>query len=250
MAYAYVGNRAADSGPGYEFGDGTRSVHDILRRLILEGELAPGTEVSQPELSRRLSISRTPLCEALRLLEREGLVVNTGPHKSVRISPLSMSDLDDLYSQRVLGEGLAIWLTVPVLHVADLDELEQDLKATMSGDAAAHRRFHERLRMGAGPRLREQLAQMFDHAQRYQRVALARKPDQAAVAAKLAEHEAIYEACVARDRTRARQLLVDHLAGTAIALMTAERHAPFALPAAVAMATCGDGAAPGPHSAR
>lgn len=228
--------------PSYDFGSGTQSVHDVLRRLIIEGELAPGAEISQPELSRRLSISRTPLREALRLLEREGLVVNSGPHKSVRVSSLSMSDLDDLYSQRVLGEGLAIWLTVPVLRSADYENLESSLELTLAGDAAAHRRFHAGLRVGAGPRLQEQLDQMFDHAERYQRVAMEQKPDEAAVAAKLAEHTAIFDACVARDRHVARDLLVDHLAGTAIALMTAERHAPFALPAAVAMAKCSAGA--------
>ncbi|QFG21347.1 GntR family transcriptional regulator [Actinomadura sp. WMMB 499] len=221
--------------PAAGSGAGTRNVHEALRRLILEGDLAPGTEISQPELSRRLNVSRTPLREALRLLEQEGLVVSN-PHRSVQISSLSLRDLDDLYSARVVDEALAIWLTVPVLRGADFEELERDAELTASGDGAAHRRFHSRLRIGAGQRLADHLERMFDHAERYQRAFLKQEPDREFVAARLDEHRQILDACIARDRRRARDLIVDHIAGTATALMTLERHAPFALPAAVALA--------------
>ena len=60
--------------------------------------------------------------------------------------------------------------------------------------------------------------------------------DEETYAAKVAEHRAILDACIARDRQRARELLVDHVAETAMSLMTSERHAPFALPTAVVMA--------------
>lgn len=222
------------------FGAGTRNVHDVIRRLILEGELAAGTEISQLELSRKLSVSRTPLREALRLLEREGLVVDTGPHRSVKISSLSMEDLDDLYSLRVMGEALAIWLTVPTLRNDDFDRLERDLELASKGDADAHRRFHRTLRRGASRRLGDHLERLYDHAERYIRVYMwQHEEDEEVIAAKLREHREIVEACRERDRERARDLVVDHLAGTAIHLMTAERHAPFALPMAVAMAKGG-----------
>lgn len=225
------------------FGEGTRNVHDTLRQLILDGELAAGTEISQLELSRRLSVSRTPLREALRLLEREGLVVDTGPHRSVKISSLSMHDLDDLYSLRVMGEGLAVWLTVPTLRARDFETLEVDLELAAQGDAGAHRRFHAGLRIGAGPRLREHLERLFNHAERYQRAFTRQEQDPAVTEARLAEHRQILDACLARDRQRAREVLVDHVAATAIALMTSERHAPFTLPTAVCMAKAGASAA-------
>jgi DNA-binding GntR family transcriptional regulator len=219
--------------------EGEQSVYDELRRLILQGELAPGAEISQLELAERLKVSRTPLREALRQLVSEGLVVSAGPHRSVRISTLSMTDLDDLYSMRVLGEGLAIWLTVPILRAADFERLERDLELTTSrADADAHGRFHAGLRIGAGARLNDELRRQFDHAERYQRAFL-KLLDQEVFATKVAEHRAILDACLARDAERARDLLVDHLAGTATHLMTLQRHAPFALPAAVAMAKAG-----------
>ncbi|GLZ09089.1 transcriptional regulator [Actinomadura sp. NBRC 104412] len=217
-------------------GAGTRNVHDVLRRLIIEGELPPGSEISQLQLSRRLSVSRTPLREALRLLEREGLVEDVGPHRSVRISPLSMNDLDDLYSLRVMGEGLAVWLTVPMLRSKDFEQMEWELeRAAPDGDTEAHSRFHAILRQGAGPRLRDHLERLFDHAERYQRAFMDQERNSAVFDAKLEEHRKLLEACRAGDRRLARDLLADHIAGTAITLMTAQRHAPFALPTALAM---------------
>ncbi|MBF6098737.1 GntR family transcriptional regulator [Nocardia cyriacigeorgica] len=213
--------------------------HNDLRHLILSGELTAGAEYTQSELGRLIGAGRTPLRDALRLLEREGLVLNSGPHRSVQISPLSMTDLDDLYSMRVTGEALAAWLTVPVLRSPDFDRLERELDLIDKGDREAHRRFHAGLRVGAGARLTEHLAILYDHAERYQRARLAAEPDEEMVAARLAEHRPILEAFIARDRVLARDLTIEHVAATAQALMTAARHAPYTLPTAVAMAkTC------------
>jgi DNA-binding GntR family transcriptional regulator len=222
-------------------GVATQTVHDELRRLILEGELAPGAELSQLELSRRLSVSRTPLREALRLLEREGLVISGGPHRLVTVSPLSMEDLDSLYSMRTMLEALAIWLTVPALRDDGFDRLEDDLQQARSADFEsaheAHRRFHRGLRSGAEDRLAEQAERLFEHAQRYQ-LAFARE-DATLLPGKHDEHETILEACRQRDRGGAKDLLVDHVADTAMVLMTSQRHAPFILPTAVQMAKAG-----------
>jgi DNA-binding GntR family transcriptional regulator len=215
----------------------THAVHDLLRQKILEGELAPGEEISQLDLTRRLGVGRTPLREALRLLQREGLVIDVGSHRRVRISALSMADLDDLYSLRVLGEGLAIWLTVPTLRGDDFEQLTRDSEAVAAGDAEAHRRFHAVLRRGAGDRLSEHLRRLFEHAERYQWAFL--HHGVSSTDGKLAEHLEIVEACRAGDRERARALLVDHIADTAVSLMTVERHAPFSLPIAVDMAKAG-----------
>jgi DNA-binding GntR family transcriptional regulator len=219
-------------------GVATQTVHNELRRLILEGKLAPGAELSQLELSRQLNVSRTPLREALRLLEREGLVVSGGPHRLVTVSALSMTDLDSLYSMRTMLESLCIWLTVPALRDDDFARMEEDLRGTHLKDPQlsqeAHRRFHAVLRVGAEGRLSEQAERLFEHAERYQ-LAYTRR-DVTLLDVKHKEHEAILEACRQRDREQARDLIVDHVADTAMVLMTSERHAPFVLPTAVKMA--------------
>jgi DNA-binding GntR family transcriptional regulator len=220
--------------PGVRNGAATQEVHDRIRNLILAGDLPPGSEISQLELTRTLGVGRTPLREALRLLQREGLIVDNGSHRALSISPLTMVDLDEVYSLRVMGEALAVWLSVPTFRESDLDELDRLAEGTAAGDAGAHRRFHSLLRVGAGIRLREHLDRLFEHAERYQRAF--RRYDSAAAERQRAEHRKIADACRARDRDLARELLVDHVATTAISLMTAERHAPFTLTAAVEMA--------------
>jgi DNA-binding GntR family transcriptional regulator len=201
----------------------TFAVHARLREAILSLELEPGQRISQLELTRMLDVSRTPLREALRLLEREGLIEPSTPHSLVTISPITMDDLEDLYARRVTGEGIAMWLTVPQLDAKDCDALARELRtmatsATSRADSrAAHRRFHEGLRVGAGERMQRELQQLFEHAERYQ-VAFTRKRKTRAQE----EHRAILRACREADRVRAAELLIDHCAATAYGLMKVE----------------------------
>jgi len=221
------------------FGERTQAVHELTREAILEGRLEAGQQVSQLALARQLGVSRTPLREALRLLEREGLVRIRGPHRMVQVSALSMSDLDELYALRVAIEPIALRLTVPTLRTADLRALDAELKLIKRTKdervrRAAHRRFHSNLRMGIGERMAVMLATLFEHAERYQRIIVVRGIASSEV--KEAEHRAILGACEAGDGDLAAELLVEHMTSTANALMAAERYAPRALPQAVAQA--------------
>jgi DNA-binding GntR family transcriptional regulator len=200
----------------------TSSVHDRLREAILRLELEPGRRISQLELTRQLEVSRTPLREALRLLEREGLIEPSSPHGLVTIAPLRMDDLEDLYSLRVMGESLALWLTVPLLDKGACRQLSADLKTIDKAESAerrrVHQQFHDHLRIGAGERMRRELRQLFEHAERYQ-LALTRRQQRGKAQS---EHRAILRACRAGDRVQAARLLADHIAGTAYGLLEVE----------------------------
>lgn len=221
------------------FGELTSSVHAATRAAILDGTLEPGKQISQNMLAQELGVSRTPLREALRLLEREGLVVFRGAHKLVEISPLSMPDLDELYALRVAGEAIALRLTVPTLRTSDIEALRKDIKIMASlkngpKEREAHRRFHAGLRSGVGDRLAGSLDVLFEHADRYQRAYTHRGAP--SVREKNAEHREILRACERGAIDEAVSLLTDHMASTAEGLMAAERYAPRALPDAVARA--------------
>src|SRR5260370_24706881 len=97
-------------------------VHERLRNAILRGELDPTVPLSQVQLAARLGVSRTPLREALRMLQREGLI-DSEPNRQVRVAQLSVADLEQLYASRVLLEALAVRLTVPAYTPDDLAEL-------------------------------------------------------------------------------------------------------------------------------
>src|SRR5438034_6443771 len=101
---------------------GTRAVYRRLYAEILAGHLDPGKPVSQIKLAERLGVSRTPLREALRMLERDGLI-HSEPNRRVRVTPVSVEDLEQLYALRVTVEALAIRITVPRLGDEDFARL-------------------------------------------------------------------------------------------------------------------------------
>ena len=76
-----------------------------LERLILEGRLAPGARLSEVALAERLSISRGPLREALRLLERDGLVVAGEAYRGTFVRRLDATEVAELYDTRALLQG-------------------------------------------------------------------------------------------------------------------------------------------------
>ena len=87
-------------------------IRDRLRDAILMGELSPGERATQVSLADRFGVSRTPMREALRMLELEGLVLRESNGR-FRISPLSGPQIEDLAVMRINLEVVAINLTVP-----------------------------------------------------------------------------------------------------------------------------------------
>ena len=106
---------------------GADLVHDQLREQILTGVLAPGLVVSQVQLARELGVSRTPLREAVRMLQREGLVAGEA-NRMIRIASFSIADVEELYAVRIANEALGIRLTVPKLTATDDAALHQSLE--------------------------------------------------------------------------------------------------------------------------
>jgi GntR family transcriptional regulator, vanillate catabolism transcriptional regulator len=88
----------------------TRLVDDVinqLRQLILDQSLPPGTALLQTELAERLGVSRTPLREAFRILEREGLVRVANGNRTIEVARFSPVELREMYEVREVIDGLA-----------------------------------------------------------------------------------------------------------------------------------------------
>lgn len=99
-------------------------VERLLIREIASGEIAPGEPLRQLELADRLGISATPVREALRRLEVQGLVVRH-PHRGVRVAEVEPREMAELYIIRASLEGLAVEHAVPHLSPKDIRALEQ-----------------------------------------------------------------------------------------------------------------------------
>jgi DNA-binding GntR family transcriptional regulator len=195
-------------------------VHERLRNAILRGEVPAGYTASQAALASRLEVGRTPLREALRMLQREGLVVSE-PNRPVRVAGLSSSDAEELYVMRISLEAVAIRITVPRLVSADIAELE-GLLAQMdhymrardnTGLRQPHRAFHLALVAGSGPRVTETIGQLFDHAERYRLAFGAATPE--ILDQRREEHRSIVDAVSVGDTDLAADRLVAHYAHTA-----------------------------------
>jgi GntR family transcriptional regulator, rspAB operon transcriptional repressor len=205
---------------------GADQVYRRLRDSILNGRLAPGATMSQVQLARDLGVSRTPLREALRILQREGLVEGEA-NRMVRVAPLSTEDIEELYAIRITNEALGIRLTVPAMDSDDdafIDDcLREMARQAEAGDIDAwersHLAFHARLVRGAGGRLGRLLSELSDHSERYRRLYIAEEPRAMSVGA--SEHQVIADACRERDASLAAAELARHLSRTALnALMT------------------------------
>lgn len=205
-------------------GQNVAIVHDRLRQEIISGRV-PAGQVSQVTLARQLDVGRTPLREALRMLQREGLVISE-PNRQVRIAELSTTDAEELYVMRVALEGVAARLTVPMLGSDGIAELE-GLIAQMDhymrvgdgdGFRTPHRAFHARLVAGAGARVARTISELFDHAERYR--ATFGGPTQELWDQRTVEHRGIVDAATAGDADLIVRCLLEHYGRTAALIFT------------------------------
>lgn len=214
-------------------------IYEELRELILDGELPHGGVISQVALAHNLGVSRTPLREALRRLQQEGLIEQE-PGRRARVVGFEADDLEIVYSSRMFFEPLALALTVPRYTDAEVDELERallDMRAASDRNQyeaweQAHQRFHDLLALHATDQLKRSIATLSRAGNRYRRIyqrEISRRWNTGD-----AEHEAILLACRARREEEAAAQLARHLGRTAFTLMG--RMAPEREPAEMRMA--------------
>ena len=115
-------------------------VFNTLRDAILRGELTPGERLMEIPLAQKLGVSRTPVREAIRMLEQEGLAV-TYPRRGAQVAKMSEKDLDDVLEIREVLDTLAISLACDNMTDEDLNRLEAAVvdfeEATKGGDVRA-----------------------------------------------------------------------------------------------------------------
>jgi len=223
-----VSPAAQDADELEDLPDGRRApllVHARLRAQILSGELAPGTLLSQVPLARSLGVSRTPLREALRMLQEEGLV-EAEPNRRARVRGFDPEELDSLYASRLLLESLAASLTLPHLslsEVSDAQRLLDEMREHREGepDDDWHRRhgeFHQLLVCRSGATLLRSLQTQAERSRRYVRLFQHPRPASGHTMGDL-EHQAIVDAVADGAFELAVGRLGRHLARTAISVM-------------------------------
>jgi DNA-binding GntR family transcriptional regulator len=188
-------------------------VAETLREMIMTGQLAPGTELRQRDLAEYFKVSPTPVREALRRLESEGLV-GTELHRGSRVAPLDIEQQEENYLILAELEALATRLAVEKMTDDDLAEVRAcgDAFAAVSGDESEakelNRQFHFRIYECARSPLLLSLMRVLWSSFAYGPT-LWRPHDQS-----VKEHQLLIDALSARDVDRAAKSTHDHVLGS------------------------------------
>jgi DNA-binding GntR family transcriptional regulator len=186
---------------------------DALRQAILAGDIRPGARLTMVEVSDLLNMSSTPIREALRVLEADGLVVSE-PHRGVRVRTLTAAEAEELGLLRAPMEGLATRLAVPNIDAADiacLEELQAEMiEAAATGDdptmTRANAEWHRHIYAAANTTF------VFRHIMRlWIPYPWTRVWDNGRREASIVQHEEILVAIRSGDAERAGELMHDHI---------------------------------------
>lgn len=186
------------------------------RRLledIRSGTLSPGARLRETDLAERLGISRTPVREAIRQLEADGLVVHL-PRQGATIRSLDHAEVVELYEMRAVLEGTAARLAARAasdIELAELADLNAELAAAPAGPHAreANRVFHRTLIEAARNRF------LIKAMSALQKTLLILGPttlsDPGRAGTAVDEHAAVLKALVARDGAGAEAAMRFHV---------------------------------------
>jgi DNA-binding GntR family transcriptional regulator len=191
------------------------AAYQELSARILNGTMEPGSTISQEALASALGVSITPLREALRRLEADGLVILEA-HRTLTVAPLSIGEVRELYAVRLQLDPFAAGLAAVAAPVAVLDRIEslaaRPMKATARARLKANREFHQAIYYSAGnSTLAEILDRLWDRSDRYRLIVVRVQSEERKVER---EHREIASALRARDAARATSLMRAHVAET------------------------------------
>lgn len=198
-------------------------VFNTLREAILKGELKPGERLMELQLAAQLGVSRTPIREAIRMLEQEGLAV-TVPRKGAEVAKMTLKGMEDVLEIREALDVLACQLACVRISEEQLSVLEEKKQAfeeslktgNVKTIAEADMSFHDVIYEATGnPKLVNMLNNLREQIYRY-RVEYLKKEENYPILIK--EHNDIYQALVNRNQEEAATSIREHVENQATAV--------------------------------
>ena len=198
-------------------------VFNTLRQAILKGELKPGERLMEIALAERLGVSRTPIREAMRKLEQEGLVVMI-PRRGAQVANITEKDLNDVLEVRIALENVAIEKACARMTEEEMRRLwlaakefehtiaEGNLVKLAEADVA----FHEVIYQASdNKRLNQVLNNLREQMYRYRVEYL---KDETIYPRLLKEHKDIAESLRRKDKSRSSETMREHVKNQAEAV--------------------------------
>ena len=198
-------------------------VFNTLREAILRGDLKPGERLMELQLASQLGVSRTPIREAIRMLEQEGLAV-TMPRKGAEVAKMTLKGMEDVLEVRAALDELASQLACERITEEQLALLEEkkiafenslktgNVKAIAATDVAFHDVIYDATN---NPKLVNMLNNLREQIYRY-RVEYLKKKENYPILIK--EHNAIFDSLANRNQDDATTSIREHVKNQAIAV--------------------------------
>lgn len=199
------------------------AAYGVIRHAIEDGTLAPGQRLPMSRLEAELGMSPTPIREALRMLQADGLVEHQ-PHRGMIVAEYTAETVEEIYNLRRALEPLATGLAAERAteeEMAHLATLHERLVEAVAGDAAAtavalNAEWHRAIYAACGSRILEEFIIRLWMALPVRAVWVS---SEASIS--IEEHATLMEALLARDASRATELMDRHL--TRGSVMTVDR---------------------------
>ena len=191
-------------------------IFNILREDILNGRYREGSKLIESKLAKELQVSRTPVREALKQLELEGIVENI-PNRGAIVLGISQQDIEDIYTIRNSIEGIAAKWAVERITEEKLEELKEiyDLmdfyvqKNDIEGFAQLNIEFHESIYRATKSRYLEQVLKGLQYYMK--RTRMKSLQVEGRIQKSQMEHKEILDAFIHRDPEKAQEALTRHL---------------------------------------
>ena len=183
-------------------------VFNTLRRAILRGELKPGERLMEIQLANKLGVSRTPIREAIRKLELEGLVLMI-PRKGAEVAEITEKNLRDVLEVRCALEELAVQLACDRINQEEIHELHAAAaRFEQMFDSDDITSIAQIFQATDNERLIQLLNNLREQMYRYRIEYLKKKECYPQL---IAEHEAIMQAIEGHDKAMATQITGQHI---------------------------------------
>lgn len=198
-------------------------VFNTLREAILKGELKPGERLMELQLAAKLGVSRTPIREAIRMLEQEGLAV-TIPRKGAEVAKMTEKDMEDVLQIRDALDELAVTIACEQITKEELGELRNTMhefeEYTKTADvkriAEADVRFHDIIYKATdNPKLVNMLNNLREQMYRYRVEYL---KDEKNYPTLVKEHSEIVDGLTKKDKKKVTEAMHDHVRNQATAV--------------------------------
>lgn len=194
----------------------TSIIFERVREDILNGKYANGDKIVEAKLADELGVSRTPVREALKQLELDGLVESL-PNRGVVVKGITTQDIEDIYSIRLAIEAIAARWSVERMEDEEIEQLKEiyDLmefytfKEDVEKTFELNTKFHETMYRGTKSRYLEHVLkdfQLFIKSTRSESLKSEGRIDRA-----LKEHKFILEAFLERNTEKAVEAVVNHI---------------------------------------